>query len=248
MFDAHTHTEKIIQFIQNYFKSNNLKGAVVGISGGKDSAVVAGLFSKAIGPENVIGITLPCKSNKQDLEDAMLVAKTFGIELVNIDLTNTYTTLKEKIKKVVKDESKLVNSDINIKPRLRMSTLYYMAAYYTAFLDGTYVVAGTGNKSEEYVGYFTKGGDSVSDIKVLSDLTVSEVIKVGEVIGVPKKVLYKTPSDGISGKSDEENLKVSYEDIEKYLNNEKIDSQKIRRIEDLHKAAYHKFNIPEYKK
>lgn len=248
MFDAKKETEKIINFIKEYYKKNNLSGAVIGISGGKDSGVVAGLFSKAIGAENVVGITMPCHSKKEDMIDAKLVADFFGFELINIDLTNTYESFKREINKLSVEEDKLIDSDINIKPRLRMSTLYYVAAMYSKIKKGTYIVAGTSNKSESFVGYFTKGGDSVSDIKVISDLTVSEVIKVGEVIGVPEKVLYKTPSDGLSSKSDEEKLGVTYFDIEKYMNGEEVDSITKEKIEHLHNSSRHKFNIPEYKK
>lgn len=248
MFNAEQETEKIIEFIRNYYKNNNLKGAVVGISGGKDSGVVAGLFSKALGPENVIGVTMPCHSNTEDMQDAKLVAEHFNFELINIDLTKTYDSFKNEIKKLDVEEDKLIDSDINIKPRLRMSTLYYVAAMYSKIKRGTYIVAGTSNKSELYVGYFTKGGDSVSDIRVISDLTVSEVIKVGEVIGVPNKVLYKTPSDGLSGKSDEEKLGVTYFDIENYINGEEQDTITKEKIEHLNKSTRHKFDIPEYQK
>ena len=245
MFDAKKETEKIIEFIRNYFKNNNLKGVVIGISGGKDSGVVAALFSKALGSENVIGVTMPCHSNNEDRIDAKLVSDYYGFELINVDLTNTFDTFKKEINL---NEDLLENSDINFKPRLRMSTLYYIAAAYTELKKGTYIVAGTSNKSELYVGYFTKGGDSVSDIKVISDLTVSEVIEIGKYLNVPDKVLYKSPSDGLSGKTDEDKLGVKYSDIEKYLNNEELDEETKLKIEKLHKNNLHKFNIPEYKK
>ena len=248
MFEAEKETEKINEFLKDYYKNNNLLGAVIGISGGKDSAVVAGLVSKAIGPENVVGVTMPCHSNDEDREDAKLVADTFGFELINIDLTKTFDSFKKEIDKFDVEDDKLVDSDINFKPRVRMSTLYYVAAMYSHIKRGTYIVCGTSNKSELYVGYFTKGGDSVSDLKVISDLCVSEVIKVGEVIGVPEKVLYKTPSDGLSGKSDEEKLGVTYFDIEKYINGDEVDPITKDKIERLHNSSRHKFNIMEYKK
>ena len=149
MFDAKRETEKIIEFIRNYFKNNNLKGVVIGISGGKDSGVVAALFSKALGSENVIGVTMPCHSNNEDRIDAKLVSDYYGFELINVDLTNTFDTFKKEINL---NEDLLENSDINFKPRLRMSTLYYIAAAYTELKKGTYIVAGTSNKSELYVG------------------------------------------------------------------------------------------------
>ncbi len=248
MFDAKKEIRKITKFIQKYFKDNNLKGAVIGISGGKDSAVVAALFTKSLGSGNVIGITMPCHSRKQDMEDAQLVADKYNFELINIDLTETYDTFKKQINKFNIKDDYLINSDINIKPRFRMSTLYYVAAYYSVIKEGTYIVAGTGNKSEEYVGYFTKGGDSISDIKVLSDLTVSEVIAIGKELEVPAKVLYKTPNDGLQQLSDEEKLGITYEDIEKYIKHIEIDKDIKEKIEKLHHNAKHKFFIPTYLK
>lgn len=249
MFNAKEQVDKIIDFIRSYYKNNNLGGVVIGISGGKDSGVVAGLFTKALGPENVLGVTLPCHSKEEDKEDAKLVANYYGFRLVNIDLTNSFDSFKDQINILGNfNDQQLLNSDINIKPRMRMMSLYYMAALESAIKGKTYIVAGTGNKCEEYVGYFTKGGDSVSDIKVLSDLTVSEVIKIGEELKVPEKVLYKTPNDGLSNQTDEDKLGVKYSDIEKYINNELLDENIKQRIEKLHKNAHHKFNIPTYKK
>lgn len=249
MFNRKEQVDKIVEFIKNYYQENNLGGVVIGISGGKDSGVVAGLFTKALGKENVLGVTLPCHSKEEDKEDAKLVADYYGFKLVNIDLTNSFDSFKEEINLLGNfNEQQLLNSDINIKPRMRMMSLYYMAALESAIKGKTYIVAGTGNKCEEFVGYFTKGGDSVSDIKVISDLTVSEVIKLGEELHVPEKVLYKVPNDGLSNQSDEDKLGVKYSDIEKYINNEPLEEETRKRIEKLHKNAHHKFNIPTYKK
>ena len=249
MFDAKRVKDEIIEFIKNYFRDNNLGGVIIGISGGKDSGVVAGLFTEALGKDNVIGVTLPCHSKEEDREDALLVSKKYGFQMVNIDLTDAYDSFKFEIDKLgTYSEEELKNSDINIKPRLRMTSLYYLAALYSAIMHKTYIVAGTSNKCELYVGYFTKGGDSVSDINVLADLTVSEVIELGKELGVPDKVLYKTPNDGLSGLSDEEKLGVKYSDIEKVINNQEIDLEIKEKIEKLHNNNIHKFNIPVYKK
>ena len=249
MFDAKRVKDEIIEFIKNYFRDNNLGGVIIGISGGKDSGVVAGLFTEALGKDNVIGVTLPCHSKEEDREDALLVSKKYGFQMVNIDLTDAYDSFKFEIDKLgTYSEEELKNSDINIKPRLRMTSLYYLAALYSAIMHKTYIVAGTSNKCELYVGYFTKGGDSVSDINVLADLTVSEVIELGKELGVPDKVLYKTPNDGLSGLSDEEKLGVNYSDIEKVINNQEIDLEIKEKIEKLHNNNIHKFNIPVYKK
>ena len=249
MFDAEKEKNKIVEFIRNYFETNHLGGVVIGISGGKDSGVVAGLFTEALGKENVLGVTLPCHSKESDKKDAHLVSNYYGFEMINLDLTNTYDSFKEEIEKLGNfTEEELKNSDINVKPRLRMTSLYYLAALYSALKGKTYVVAGTGNKCEIYVGYFTKGGDGVSDINVLGDLTVEEVIKIGEVLNVPKEVLYKTPDDGLSGLSDEEKLGVKYSDIAKVIKEEPVDPTTKEKIDRLHKNSLHKFNIPVYKK
>lgn len=250
MFNAKEETRKIIKFIKDYYKDNNLGGIVLGISGGKDSGVVAALFTKALGKENVLGVTMPCHSKEDDKNLAKVVADFYGFELINVDLTKTFDIYKKEIDKLGNfSDEVLKNSDINLKPRLRMSTLYYLAAMYSSIRGKTYIVGGTSNKSELYVGYFTKGGDSVHDISVLSDLTVEEVIAIGEELNVPKEVLYRVPSDGLSGLSDEDKLGVKYSDIAKYMDNpNSVDENTKIKIEKLHKSNLHKFNIPAYKK
>ena len=245
--NAEEQVRKVTEFIQNYFKENNLGGVIIGISGGKDSAVALALFVKALGKENVIGITLPCHSNEQDKIDAIKLADFYGIKLLNIDLTSTYDTFTEEAMKL---EEFIVSEDseINLKPRLRMASLYYIAQMLSLRDNKRYIVAGTGNKCEEYVGYFTKGGDSVSDIKVLADFTVEEVYQLGEVLQVPKDILYKTPSDGLSGKGDEEKLGVKYSDITKVINGEEVAEEIANRIKEMHNKNQHKFVIPTYYK
>ena len=193
---------------------------------------------------------MPCHSKEDDKNLAKVVADFYGFELINVDLTKTFDIYKKEIDKLGNfSDEVLKNSDINLKPRLRMSTLYYLAAMYSSIRGKTYIVGGTSNKSELYVGYFTKGGDSVHDISVLSDLTVEEVIAIGEELNVPKEVLYRVPSDGLSGLSDEDKLGVKYSDIAKYMDNpNSVDENTKIKIEKLHKSNLHKFNIPAYKK
>ena len=254
-FNEEKVTNEIVSFIRKYYKDNNLKGAVIGISGGKDSAVVAGLFVRALGRKNVIGIWMPCHSKEEDYENAKLVANHFGFELKEFDLTKIYDSYVEQIKKnnLVNDNN-LVDANINIKPRLRMSTLYYYAAMLSKVKGGVYLVPCTSNKCELYVGYFTKGGDNVSDINVLADLTVDEVIKLGEYLGVPDKVIHKAPDDGLSGKTDEEKLGVKYNEIAEVMmareENRSVSGVplvKIKKISNLHEKNFHKFNTPTYR-
>lgn len=249
MFNPKEEKDKIVKFIKAYYDRYDLGGVVIGISGGKDSGVVAGLFAEALGPDRIIGVTLPCHSKATDKNDAQKVSDYYGFKMINYDLTNVFDAFKEQVN-LLGDftDEELKNSDINLKPRLRMASLYYTAALYTAKTGKTYIVAGTGNKCEEYVGYFTKGGDSVSDIKVLADLTVDEVIAIGEVLNVPKEVLYKAPSDGLSGMTDEDKLGVKYKDITKYMNGEPLEKDVYQKIKKLHDNSKHKFNIPTYRK
>lgn len=249
-FDVKEETKNVVEFIRKYYKENNLGGAILGISGGKDSGVVAALFVSALGKENVIGVTLPCHSKEEDATDAKLVSDYYGFPLINFDITGTFDAFKSELKNLGEFSLEEVkNSDINLKPRLRMSALYYLAALYSAVKGKTYLVAGTSNKCELYVGYFTKGGDSVHDISPIADFTVDEVIEIGKYLGVPDKVLFKTPNDGLSNMSDEDKLGVKYADIAAYMEDEgNVDAGTGAKIEKLHKNNLHKFNIPTYRR
>ena len=239
--------ERITSFIKEYYKNNNLGGVIIGISGGKDSAVVAALFTKALGKENVIGATLPCYSNNQDKNDAKIISDKYGFKLINLDLTKIYDSFQNEVEKL-EDYIESNDSFINLKPRLRMASLYYLAQMYSKKYNKTYLVAGTGNKCEQFVGYFTKGGDGVSDINILGDLTVDEVIRIGEELDVPKEILYKTPSDGLSNLSDEEKLGFKYSDVAKVINNEELPKELKEKILIKHNNNLHKFNTIIYTK
>ena len=249
-FNAKQEAERVIEFIRNYYKENNLGGVILGISGGKDSGVVAALFTKALGKENVIGVTLPCHSKAEDAKDAKLVSDYYGFELLNFDITSTFDSFKEELKSLGEfNEEQTKNSDINLKPRLRMSTLYYLAALYSSLRGKTYLVAGTSNKCELFVGYFTKGGDSVHDISTIADFTVDEVIQIGEYLNVPNKVLYKTPNDGLSNQTDEDKLGVKYKDIASYIEDpNSVEKEVGEKIKRLNRINSHKFNIPNYRR
>lgn len=249
-FNCEKETNNVIEFIRNYYKENNLEGAILGISGGKDSAVVAALMVKALGPKNVIGVTLPCHSKEEDKIDAKMISDYYGFELINFDLTSIFDTFKEELTNLGEfDLNQTKNSDINLKPRLRMATLYYLAALYSNLKGKTYLVAGTSNKCELFVGYFTKGGDSVHDIAPIADFTVDEVIKIGENINVPKKVLYKAPNDGLSNQSDEEKIGVKYSDVASFMEDEdSVDNEVGAKIKKLHNNNLHKFSIPTYRR
>ena len=247
MFDAKKEKDGIVKFIRDYFEKNHCKGAVLGVSGGKDSAVVSALLCEALGKENVVGLTLPCHSHERDAAGAKLVADHFGFELINIDLTETYDSFIKQIEGIGNfTEEERKNSDINLKPRLRMASCYYMAALLSATRGGTYLVPTNGNKCERFVGYYTKGGDNVGDFSPIGELTVEEVIKVGEVLGVPEKVLYRTPDDGLSGMTDEQKMGVTYRDIAKVIKGEEVDPEVYEKIMRMHRNSAHKTVLPMY--
>ena len=232
--------EQITKWIKEYVESSHSKGVVVGNSGGKDSATVIALATKALGKENVVTIAMPCNSIKADFEDAKLVADKFGVPLLKVDLTETYKILERELDKIVhpKDEAK-----INAKPRLRMTSLYYVAQS----LD--YLVIGTGNKCEALVGYTTKWGDSAHDFNPIGDFTVQEVLQIGEYLGVPDKIIKKAPADGLGGITDEEKLGVTYKQIAEYIETGKTQEKAMEIIKRKERASLHKkMPIPIYKK
>ena len=254
-FNVEEVTEKLITDIRSYYDKNKAKGAVIGLSGGKDSSVVASLMVKALGRENVIGLWLPCHSKESDKKDAFEVAKSLGIKIYEHDLTDTYENIVNDVKGVI-SVNDVESANINIKPRLRMTMLYYYAATFTEINNGLYLVCGTSNKSESYVGYFTKGGDNVCDIAPLKELYVDEVIMVGDYLNmVPRSIIHKIPDDGLSCKSDEEKLGFSYSDVKKVAKEEEsritdssLDKQTREKILTMHKNNLHKFNVPSFKR
>lgn len=195
---------------------------------------------KLFGSENVLTVAMPCQSNKEDLEDARLVSETFGVKLLEVDLTDTYEKLENEIKSVLKENLKK-ESKINMKPRLRMTTLYSIAQNYN------YLVMGTGNLCEIIVGYTTKWGDSASDINPIANFTVEEVIRMGKILRVPESIIQKKPSDGLSGKSDEEKMGVTYKEIAEYIETGKTECEKMKKIDKMYMQSKHKREkIPTY--
>ena len=257
-FNVEETTKRIIEDIKKYYMDNHAKGAIIGISGGKDSAVVASLMVKAIGKDNVIGLWLPCNSKESDKKDAYEISKSLGIRLIEHDLTKVY---KDIVNDSIKNASitkldLLSNSNINIKPRLRMNILYYYSAYYTSLYNSLYLVCGTSNKSELFVGYFTKGGDSVYDIAPIKHLYVDEVIQIGDYLNmVPTYIIHKAPDDGLSGQTDEEKLGFSYDDVKKVsiemetgIKDSSLDDETRNKILRAHKINQHKFNVQTFRR
>ncbi len=227
----------ILEDIRKYFKGAQAKGAIVGNSGGKDSATVIGLFAKALGPENVYTLTLPCGSNNEDKKDANLVSEAFNVRCANVLLDDTFESI---VKSMEKGTGLTLSSEslINTKPRLRMTALYAIAQTLG------YLVCGTGNLCEITVGYFTKHGDGACDYNPLAEFTVEEVYQIARYIGVPEKILKKAPSDGLSGKTDEEKLGVLYSQISEYKETGTTDASALEKIKHLERISAHKRCMP----
>lgn len=201
-------TQEIIEWIKFYFKDNPDGKAIIGISGGKDSTICAKLLVEALGKDRVIGVLMP-NHFQHDIEDSVNVCNLLGINYRQVNIGNAYNQLVWDIVGVDP-----VNEVIrtNLPSRLRMATLYAVAALYPNSR-----VVNTSNFSERYVGYSTKFGDGVGDFSPLGGLLVSEVLAVGDDLGLPYGLVHKAPADGMSGKTDEDNLGFTYADLDQYL-------------------------------
>ena len=228
--------EHRLNWIRERVKVAGCTGVVVGESGGKDSATVTALCVRALGKENVVGITMPCNSLSTDMEHARLVADAFGIKLIEVNIGGAFTTLKNTI---INEHELNELAVANIKPRLRMTTLYAVAQTLN------YLVVGTDNKSEMVMGYFTKWGDGGYDFNPLSDLTMQEVLELGKELGIPEPILTKAPSAGLwEGQTDEKEMGVTYKAIEEYIKTGTTDPASLEIIEKTNKRTAHKREMP----
>ncbi|MCK8825672.1 NAD+ synthase [Fuchsiella alkaliacetigena] len=219
-------SEQLQRWIKERVEKAGSEGVVIGISGGIDSSVVAVLSKKAL-PKNTLALIMPCESDSQDRLDAQLVAEQFRIQYRVIDLEKTFRTLLKALrKKEQAGESRSKLAVANIKPRLRMTVLYYHANLYNS------LVVGTDNRSELKLGYFTKFGDGGIDLAPLGNLVKTEVREVAKVLGIPEKIIHKAPSAGLwAGQKDEAEIGLSYEEIDRYILTGQ-GSEKTKRIVD----------------
>ena len=205
--------DQVVQWIRDWFEVNGPGcNAVVGISGGKDSSVVAALCAEALGVDRVIGVTMP-NGVQPDIDDSMKLINHLGIRHCCVNIGDTYNTLIEAVREQLGtlDAEVSRQTTINLPPRLRMSTLYAVSQS----MNGR--VANTCNLSEDWVGYSTRYGDAAGDFSPLCGLTVQEVKAIGKELGLPIELVEKTPSDGLTNKSDEDNLGFTYAVLDNYI-------------------------------
>lgn len=225
---------EIVNWLRDTVKESGSRGLVFGLSGGIDSAVVAALAKKAF-PDDALGIILPCHSNPEDEEHARLVAKALDIETKKVDLTNVYDLFLSELDTSTQNILALSN----IKPRFRMTTLYYYAQV------KKYLVAGTSNKSEFTVGYFTKHGDSGVDILPIVDLLKEEVFELARYLKIPDLIINKTPTAGLwEDQTDEKEMGFSYKELDGYIKTGEADQNIKEKIEKMYKRSEHKRRFP----
>lgn len=235
-FNAKKVKEDIVLWIRQWFEANGPDcNAIVAISGGKDSSVVAALCAEALGKERVIGILLP-KGEQFDIGVSKALVEHLGITNYEINIKDCFDGLMNQLKKHLPNVE--VQTVTNLPPRLRMAATYAVSQS----LNGR--VANTCNLSEDWVGYATRYGDGAGDFSPLSKLTVQEVKAIGRELGLPSMFVDKTPIDGLQPKTDEENLGFTYEVLDKYIRTGKIDNPEIKqRIDHLHRANQFKLKF-----
>jgi NAD+ synthase len=236
MFEAKEVKQRIVEWIADYFLSNGSPQtkAVIGISGGKDSSIVAALCAEALGKGRVLGVLMP-QGEQHDIDVAIDLCEVLGIAHIEINIGEPVQALYDG---TVAAGLELNSTALfNTPARIRMALLYAVSG----IVGGR--VANTGNLSEDWVGYATKYGDAAGDFSPLSDLTMTEVKAIGRELGLSPRFIDKVPLDGLCGKTDEENLGFSYEVLDKYIREGVCDDPVVkRRIDKLHLASRHKVN------
>ena len=227
-----------VAWIRKFFEENGRGcNAVIGISGGKDSSVVAALCAEALGKDRVVGVLMPCGEQK-DIDMAELLVSHLGIRSYTVNIKDAVEAIRREIPIELSDQSR-----INLPPRVRMATLYAVSQS----VNGR--VANTCNLSEDWVGYSTRYGDAAGDFSPCSGLTVAEVKEIGGLLGLPAVLVDKVPSDGLCGKTDEDNLGFTYAELDRYIRTgEMPEGEKKDRIDRLHKRNLFKLQLmPAFK-
>ncbi len=231
--------KQIPEWIKKKVDESGCNGVVLGMSGGIDSAVVAALCKKALG-DKVLGVIMPCKSLPKDREDAELTARKLDLELQTVPLDEILNSFL----KVLPESPGFVQS--NMKPRLRMTALYYIANLHS------YLVVGTGNRSEVMVGYYTKYGDGGVDLLPIAGLHKTEVLALATELGIPAEIIEKAPSAGLwEGQTDEDELGITYAELDQALTaidagtEDRFDAKTINKVKEMIAKSAHKRALPE---
>ena len=237
MRDYKAETKIRVEFVRGVIKSAGADGVVYGNSGGKDCALVGILCKMAC--DNTVGLIMPCGAKRNydtDKTDAENMAQQFGIETRVVDLSG----VKDELVSCIGEKMRITDSAlVNIAPRLRMTALYAAAA------SENRLVAGTGNRSETYMGYFTKWGDGAYDFNPIADLTVTEIYEYLRYLKAPDFIFSKAPSAGLfDGQTDEGEMGVSYDSIDDFLLNGTTNRRDSAVIGKFHKSSEHKRNMP----
>ncbi|MFW9828511.1 MAG: NAD+ synthase [Candidatus Thorarchaeota archaeon] len=235
---------EIQYWIKEYVNSANMEGVVIGISGGIDSAVTTKLCVNALGKENVIGLSLPCSSIQDDINDAKQFAQNLGIKFMKIELTNIYERFIEVTSPFF--ESPQI-ARANLKPRLRMMMLYYVGQSF-----GRFLIAGTSNRTELAIGYFTKYGDGGVDFEPIGELYKCEVREIANLLNIPENIIKKPPSAGLwLGQTDEDEIGLIYEILDEIifridynLSLDDLNQDDILKVKKMIRSAYHKNEMP----
>lgn len=242
MFQAEREIDRIVAWIREWFAQNGPKAsAVIGISGGKDSSICAALLVKALGRDRVMGVLMP-DGEQADIRDSYAIAEFLDMQYRVINIGAATSALKQTLAQQFELSE---DTRINIPPRIRMTVLYAVAQS----IPGGGRVANTCNKSEDYIGYSTKYGDAAGDFSILADFTVSQVRQIGKALGLPADLVFKTPSDGLSGKSDEDKIGFTYETLDRYIMEGVCEDEAVRqKIDRMHVLNLHKLKtIPTYR-
>lgn len=229
MFDAKRVKDEIVEWITDWFEENgNGCKAVVGVSGGKDSSVVAALCVAALGKDRVIGVLMP-NGEQSDIKYSHMLCDHLGIKNYTVNVGPAINGVLDSIHENATDIEVTEQTTTNLPARIRMATLYAVSQS----VNGR--VANTCNLSEDWVGYSTKFGDAAGDFSPLSRLTVSEVKAICRELGLPAELVDKTPSDGLCGKTDEMNLGFSYDVLDKYIRTGVIEDEAVKvKIDSMH--------------
>ena len=243
-FNAKEVKDQAVQWIRDWFEENGPGcNAVLGVSGGKDSSVVAALCAEALGKDRVIGVTMP-NGVQPDIDDSLRLIRHLGIRSCSVNIGQAYDALMAAVKEQLGTLEAEVSRQtvINMPPRLRMTAVYAVSQS----MNGR--VANTCNLSEDWVGYSTRYGDAAGDFAPLGGLTVEEVIAVGRELGLPRELVEKTPSDGLCGKSDEDNLGFTYAVLDRYIRTGECDDAQTKAlIDDKHRKNLFKLKpIPHF--